>query len=395
MHSIRIFLFCIIICTFSIVGVTSCGDDDDDESGDDEEEAYCDIDGEGLVEVPFSSFSSDCNGAIGVAFTLENVLANDTLTIFEARGSYSINNDNTYYLRGDGLGDALCFDRISNSGSYSSRNQSLSCVNHVSFDVVTSTNPDAVAFCTLSFVVDISCDNPDGDDDDFVDDDDDDDDSISCADAWSFFDDCGWYLEDEEGNAIDIADLIVWCEAGEAFYGDTGYDCLVNNLGNCDGAADCISDVLDNYGDDDDDTTDDDDDDDAPVLSSGGWDPAVTTLGEFTGYDERMYYSALFWSVCDVNNDLLPEGEVFVYQSGTTSPFMQGELTWADLNNPPDSDLGNVGDCNDPVQTGINVIFAPESDPGTPGTYCADIEATDNAGNFSNLLTNLCVTHNP
>jgi len=48
-----------------------------------------------------------------------------------------------------------------------------------------------------------------------------------------------------------------------------------------------------------------------------------------------------------------------------------------------------------PVQTGINVLFAPESDPGTPGTYCADIEATDNAGNFSNLLTNLCVTHNP
>ena len=87
----------------------------------------------------------------------------------------------------------------------------------------------------LSLGVVIAC----GDDDD-----DDDDDVATCEDAWMFFDDCGWYLEDEDGNAIDVADLIAWCEAGEAFYGDTGYDCLVNNIGNCDDAATCIEDAL-------------------------------------------------------------------------------------------------------------------------------------------------------
>jgi len=156
----------------------------------------------------------------------------------------------------------------------------------------------------------------------------------------------------------------------------------------------------DTYDDDtyDDDTYDDDtyDDDEAPVLSDGGWDPTTTILGEFEGYDEPYYYSALFWSVCDLDNDLLG-GQVFVYVSGTTDPFLTGDLYWADLNNPPDSDLGNAGDCGSPVQTGINILFAPQSNPtqAPPGTYCCDIEASDDLGNISNLLTNLCVTHDP
>ena len=171
------------------------------------------------------------------------------------------------------------------------------------------------------------------------------------------------------------------------------------------GACDDDDDDDDEDGDDDtadddsmdDDTTDDDTggDESVPVLSGGQWDPATTTLGEFPGYEEQMYYSALIWSVCDPDNNLLPDGEVFVYIAGTTEPFLEGDLAWADLNNPPDSDLGNVGDCENPVQTGINVIFAPESEPGAPGTFCCDIEATDSNGNFSNTLENLCVTHAP
>ena len=133
-----------------------------------------------------------------------------------------------------------------------------------------------------------------------------------------------------------------------------------------------------------------------PVLSDAGWDPATTILGEFEGYDEPYYYSALFWSVCDLDNDLLG-GQVFIYIAGTDQSFIDGELFWVDLNNPPDSDMGNVGDCENPVPTGINILFAPESNPTQmpPGTYCCDIEATDNAGNVSNKLTNFCVTHDP
>ncbi len=85
-------------------------------------------------------------------------------------------------------------------------------------------------------------------------------DELTCEQAWGFFDDCGFYLEDEEGNPIDIEDIIVWCEYGEEFYGTTGYQCIVDNIGNCDDMADCIIDALNSYIDDD--TIDDDDDDD-------------------------------------------------------------------------------------------------------------------------------------
>ena len=54
-------------------------------------------------------------------------------------------------------------------------------------------------------------------------------------------------------------------------------------------------------------------------------------------------------------------------------------------------------DCADPTMLGINILFAPASDPtlAPAGNYCVDLEAADSAGNISNLLTNLCVTHNP
>ncbi|HPQ71962.1 MAG TPA: hypothetical protein PKW95_22760 [bacterium] len=249
-----------------------------------------------------------------------------------------------------------------------------------------------IVFSSL-FLVCFNCglDNGRGEDDsgqDYYYDDDDDDDMFTCESAWTFFGDCGYYLEDENGTPINPEDLIAWCEASEAFYSDTGYDCLMDNFGNCAAAESCIDDVLNDHSNDD--TV-------PPVLSAGGWDPTVTTLDEVSDYDERMYYSFLFWSVCDPGNNLLPGGEVFVYQSGTTDPFILRDLTWADLNDPPDCDLNNVGDCDNPVRVGFDVFFAPESNPDAipPGDYCVDIEATDNAGNFSNLLTNLCVTHNP
>ncbi|HPQ71961.1 MAG TPA: hypothetical protein PKW95_22755, partial [bacterium] len=97
-------------------------------------------------------------------------------------------------------------------------------------------------------------------------DDDYDDPEPVCDEAWYFFNDCGWYLEDEDGNVINIEDAIAWCEASEAFYSDTGYDCLMDNFGNCAAAKSCIDDVL--PGDDDtadDDTVDDDTTDDDTV----------------------------------------------------------------------------------------------------------------------------------
>ena len=106
----------------------------------------------------------------------------------------------------------------------------------------------------------------DDDDDDDNDDGDDDDDNnkIDCETAWNFFDECGFSLTDMNGTAYTVEDIVSWCEDGEDFYGRDAYYCLVDYLGNCDVASDCIDDALNNEYDDDsadDDEYYDDDDD--------------------------------------------------------------------------------------------------------------------------------------
>jgi len=135
-----------------------------------------------------------------------------------------------------------------------------------------------------------------------------------------------------------------------------------------------------------------------PVLSNGDWDPDETDLFEFTGYDEPYYASAILWDVCDEDNDLLPDGVVYILVAGTDQSFVTAPyIPWSDLHNPPDSDLSDVDDCENPVTAGLSILFAPQSDPSftPPGEYCADIEATDSEGNLSNKLENLCLVHNP
>ena len=142
----------------------------------------------------------------------------------------------------------------------------------------------------------------------------------------------------------------------------------------------------------DDDTVDDDDViGDGPVLSGGLWDPTTMITGDF-GLGEDYWYSTLIWSVCDLDNDLLPDGVIYFYQAGTTNAFfVEQPIDWTEFHDPPDSDLADVGDCDNPVACGINALMGPVSAPPPAGNYCVDIEATDSAGNFSNLIENLCV----
>jgi len=232
-------------------------------------------------------------------------------------------------------------------------------------------------------------------DDDMIDDDvaedDDADDSMSCAEAYAWlYVDCETQIFDRHGNAFPLEDVIRYCQKHDPVFGTFIMQCLEENYPDCDAAYECLEDLAN--GDDDDD--DDDDDtfiDDDPVLSNGYWDPSTTELMEFPGFPDLMYASALVWSVCDEGNNLLPNGEVYIWLAGTSQPFLSGNITWDDLHNPPDTDLSDVDDCDNPVQAGVMVLFGSEYDPPPPGLYCCDIEATDTAGNFSNLLTELCV----
>jgi len=233
-------------------------------------------------------------------------------------------------------------------------------------------------------------------DDDMIDDDAADDDAVedmSCAEAYSWlYVDCEERIIDRHGNPFPLEDVIRYCQKHDPVFGTFIMQCLEENYPDCDAAYKCLEDLAN--GDDDDD--DDDDDtfiDDDPVLSDGTWDPSTTELMEVSGYPDLMWVSALLWSVCDESNDLLPDGMVYVYIAGTTQPLLASDIMWSDLHDPPDTDLSDVDDCDNPVQVGILVLFGSQYAPPLPGTYCCDIEATDTAGNWSNKLTELCVTH--
>jgi len=87
---------------------------------------------------------------------------------------------------------------------------------------------------------------------------------------------------------------------------------------------------------------------------------------------------------------------VYIYLSGTTDLFLDEQpIGWEDVHNPPEIDLRDVGDCSEPVQTGMFILFGEESSPPVAGDYCVDIESTDRAGGYSNRLNNLCVTMSP
>ena len=157
----------------------------------------------------------------------------------------------------------------------------------------------------------------------------------------------------------------------------------------------------DDVDDDDDDTSDDDVDDDdttpiepsPPVLSNGGWEPETTILGNFPGYTEPIYYSTLTFDVCDVNNDLLPDGHLLVYRTGEPDPLYV--VTWQTLHNLPANDLSHVGDCTHPTPVEVDILFAPQSNPGVPGLYCPHLQGVDRNGHMGNRLNNLCVLHDP
>jgi len=87
-----------------------------------------------------------------------------------------------------------------------------------------------------------SGDDDDSGDDDFADDDTDEDDYLKyCMEVWEFFSECGWFLEDEEGNEIDIAEIIILCEAGDENFGNEDLImCLVENFSGCEGSIDCL-----------------------------------------------------------------------------------------------------------------------------------------------------------
>ncbi|HPQ69572.1 MAG TPA: hypothetical protein PKW95_10625 [bacterium] len=142
----------------------------------------------------------------------------------------------------------------------------------------------------------------------------------------------------------------------------------------------------------DDDVIDDeaDDDDAAPVLSNAFFTPNPPELGDFD-LGELCWYTNLVWEVCDPDNDLLPNGNIFI----GPEPLFENP-TWRDLD-VLQGDLEAVGDCASPATVRLTTLLGLQSNPDLlpAGEYCYTLQATDNGAHFSNLLEDICFTHSP
>ncbi len=142
----------------------------------------------------------------------------------------------------------------------------------------------------------------------------------------------------------------------------------------------------------DDDTSDDDTIDDgvSPRISNAYWEPNPTELQQ--GVDMNYYWmSKLYFSVCDPNNDLAPEGEFCLLDMPS---IFEPCGDWSDLET--DGDIYDVDDCDNPITFWTTYVFAPDYDPfaTAAGEYCARLIASDNAGH-EDILEDICVTHDP
>jgi len=162
---------------------------------------------------------------------------------------------------------------------------------------------------------------------------------------------------------------------------------------------DAGDDDTDPFADDDDDTEDDDTDDDAtdddvdgPVLSNGYWDPATFTYTE--PECNTTACTAIMFSVCDPDGDLVAPGGCYFYLAGTTDQFFAEQpISWDGAQGLITAGT-DVTDCDNPVETGIGMLMGEGFFEGAdPGTYemGIDIEGTDAAGNISNKLSNVTV----
>jgi len=147
---------------------------------------------------------------------------------------------------------------------------------------------------------------------------------------------------------------------------------------------------------DDDDTDDDDTGDDDTITSSspfiydGYWDPEETILLNMSS----VYWGSwLVFSVYDPDNDLLEdESRYYLYDNLSGDLYDEDKLS---LKCNGWGGLIDVDDSDNPGQAKCRIYFGKENEPEPAGLYCFDVRITDNAGNLSNPMTNVCVNHNP
>jgi len=168
------------------------------------------------------------------------------------------------------------------------------------------------------------------------------------------------------------------------------------------GDSDDVDAPIDDDVNSDNDTTDDDSADDdvidddtgsdhAPILTDVRFDPDPVELGSFPEFGAGLWwYSYLVFSICDQENDLLPEGMLIAFHCGETGNDC---FFFSELNDPPQQDLSDVDNCGQPVFVRVLSVFGPEeAAPFDPDIYCMYVEASDTAGNLSERIDDVCLS---
>jgi len=120
-----------------------------------------------------------------------------------------------------------------------------------------------------------------------------------------------------------------------------------------------------------------------PQIFSPYWEPAVVEYDA----NQKTWTSHLVFGVCDPDNNLLG-GAIYPFLHGTNDLIWSYATLWYDFFSLPD-----VSNCDAPAYVGVPSVFAAtEKPPGMEkGKLCIDLQITDGEGNFSNLLSDICV----
>ncbi len=162
-------------------------------------------------------------------------------------------------------------------------------------------------------------------------------------------------------------------------------------------AAACANDQ-NNQTDDDDlcDISDDDaaSDDDADDDTAATHPPRITNAyfyPETMDYVDAQWHSVLFVVVCDLGNDLTPDGQVCFDDAVAKATTCED---WRDWAVEPGDDIAQAGDCGSPVVAYRDFWFG-DDDPPPPFSYCVTVDGTDNAGNRAKTYGPVCVVWDP
>ena len=138
----------------------------------------------------------------------------------------------------------------------------------------------------------------------------------------------------------------------------------------------------------DDSSLDDDSNTGSPIITDAAWVPAAFTWDPSCGDQNAEPCTNLVWHICDRDNDMLPDGVIYIYQHPPSS--WEPWINVSDFFLPPGTDFS---DCNAPVEFHIGLLVT-EDQFQAPGTFevIVEIEATDSAGNLSNKIENVTLS---